>query len=171
MNNQYPVYTLINECHDCYKCLRNCPVKAIKIENGHASVIPEKCVACGNCVKVCPSNAKRVRSDIDKAKNLILAKKDVYVSLAPSWSGVFEHSPKKMIAILKALGFKNVSETALGAQEVSIKTAEILNKSEKGLFISSACPVVVDFIRRYRPEYIKCITDRKSTRLNSSHNA
>ncbi|MFR1672437.1 MAG: [Fe-Fe] hydrogenase large subunit C-terminal domain-containing protein [Candidatus Gastranaerophilaceae bacterium] len=158
MNNQYPVYTLINECHDCYKCLRNCPVKAIKIENGHASVIPEKCVACGNCVKVCPSNAKRVRSDIDKAKNLILAKKDVYVSLAPSWSGVFEHSPKKMIAILKALGFKNVSETALGAQEVSIKTAEILNKSEKGLFISSACPVVVDFIRRYRPEYIKSIT-------------
>ena len=158
MNNQYPVYTLTNECHDCYKCLRNCPVKAIKIENGHASVIPEKCVACGNCVKACPSNAKRVRSDIDRAKNLILAKKDVYVSLAPSWSGVFEHSSGKMIAILKKLGFKGVSETALGAQEVSVKTAEILNKSEKGLYISSACPVVVDFIRKYRPEFIDCIT-------------
>lgn len=45
-----------------------------------------------------------------------------------------------MIAILKALGFKNVSETALGAQEVSIKTAEILNKSEKG-FIYFKCMV------------------------------
>ncbi len=158
MNNQYPVYTLTNECHDCYKCIRNCPVKAIKIENGHASVIPERCVACGNCVKSCPTNAKRVRNDIAKAKNLILAKKEVYVSLAPSWSGVFEHSPKKMITILKKLGFKEVSETALGAQEVSIKTAEILNSAEKGLFISSACPVVVDFIKHYRPEFIKCIT-------------
>lgn len=158
MNKQYPVYTLTNECHDCYKCIRNCPVKAIKIENGHASVIPERCIACGNCVKCCPANAKRVRSDIDKAKNLILAKKDVYVSLAPSWSGVFEHSPKKMIAILKALGFKGVSETALGAQEVSIKTAEILNNAEKGLFISSACPVIVDYIKLYRPEFINCIT-------------
>lgn len=158
MNNQYPVYTLTNECHDCYKCIRECPVKAIKIENGHASVIPEKCIACGSCVKACPSNAKRVRSDIDKAKNLILAQKDVYVSLAPSWRASFENSAQKMIALLKQLGFKDVSETALGAQEVSIKTAQMLNSSEKGLFISSACPVIVDYIRLYKPEYTKYIT-------------
>ena len=158
MNNQYPVYTLSNECHDCYRCVRECLVKAIKIENGHASVIPEKCIACGHCVKACPSNAKRVRVDIDKAKNLILAQKDVYVSLAPSWSGVFEYSPEKMISLLKKLGFKDVSETALGAQEVSIKTAQMLNEAEKGLFISSACPVIVDFVRLYHPEFTKYIT-------------
>lgn len=158
MNKQYPVYTLVNECHDCYKCIRECPVKAIKIENGHASVIPEKCIACGNCVKACPSNAKRVRNDIDKAKNLILAKKDVYVSLAPSWRASFENSAEKMIALLKQLGFKDVSETALGAQEVSIRTAQMLNNSERGLFISSACPVIVDYIRLYMPEFTKYIT-------------
>jgi len=158
MNNQNAVYTLINECHDCYRCIRECPVKAIKIENGHASVIPEKCIACGNCVKACPSNAKRVRTDIDKAKNLIRAQKDVYVSLAPSWRASFENSAEKMIALLKQLGFKDVSETALGAQEVSIKTAQMLNETEKGLFISSACPVIVDYIRLYMPEFTKYIT-------------
>ena len=158
MNNQYPVYTLTNECHDCYKCIRECPVKAIKIENGHASVIPEKCIACGNCVKTCPSNAKRVRCDIDKAQALIRAQKDVYVSLAPSWRASFENSAEKMIALLKQLGFKEVSETALGAQEVSIKTAQMLNNAEKGLFISSACPVIVDYIRKYMPEFTKYIT-------------
>ena len=158
MNKQYPVYTLVNECHDCYKCIRECPVKAIKIEDGHASVIPEKCIACGNCVKACPTNAKRVRNDIDKAKNLILAQKDVYVSLAPSWRASFENSAEKMIAVLKRLGFKDVSETALGAQEVSIKTAQILNNSDRGLFISSACPVIVDYIRLYMPEFTKYIT-------------
>lgn len=158
MNSNNPVYTLSNECHDCYKCIRECPVKAIKIENGHASVIKERCIACGNCVKTCPSNAKRVRTDVDKAKNLIRAQKDVYVSLAPSWNGVFEITPEKMISVLKKLGFKGVSETALGAQEVSIKTAEMLNNAEKGLFISSACPVIVDFIRKYHPEYTDCIT-------------
>lgn len=63
-----------------------------------------------------------------------------------------------MIALLKQLGFKDVSETALGAQEVSIKTAQMLNSSEKGLFISSACPVIVDYIRLYKPEYTKYIT-------------
>lgn len=158
MNSTYPVYTLTNECHDCYKCIRECPVKAIKIENGHASVIPEKCVACGNCVKTCPSNAKRVRNDIDKAKNLILAQKKVYASLAPSWRASFENSAEKMIALLKKLGFQDVSETALGAQEVSIKTTQILNNSDKGLFISSACPVIVDYIKMYKSEFTKYIT-------------
>lgn len=158
MDSQYPVYTLVNECHDCYKCIRECPVKAIKIEDGHASVIPSRCIACGNCVKACPSNAKRVRTDIDKVKNLLLAQKRVFVSLAPSWNGVFDYSPYKMISILKRLGFAEVSETALGAQEVSIETAKMLNEAEKGLFISSACPVIVDFIRLYHPEFIDNIT-------------
>lgn len=162
MDKQNPVYTLINECHDCYKCVRQCPIKAIKIENGHASVISQKCIACGTCVKACPSNAKRVRNDIDKVKNLILAKKDVYVSLAPSWSGVFDYKSSKIIAILKKLGFKGVSETALGAQQVSIKTTEILNNAENGLFISSACPAIVDYIRLYRPEFAKFITQTAS---------
>lgn len=165
MNKQNAVYTLINECHDCYKCVRQCPVKAIKIENGHASVLGSKCIACGNCVKACPSNAKRVRADIDKVKNLMLAQKDIYVSLAPSWSGVFDYKPHKMITILKKLGFKGVSETALGAQEVSIKTAEMLNKSECGLFISSACPVIVDYIRLYNSKFSKCIVPIASPAL------
>lgn len=165
MDKQNPVYTLINECHDCYKCVRKCPVKAIKIENGHASVLAEKCIACGKCVNACPSNAKRVRSDLDKVKNLLLAQKDIFVSLAPSWSGVFDYKAEKMITILKKLGFKGVSETALGAQEVSIKTAELLNKSEKGLQISSACPVIVDYIRLYKPNFTKHIAPIASPAL------
>lgn len=165
MNKGNPVYTLINECHDCYKCVRECPVKAIKIENGHASVLSEKCIACGNCVKACPSNAKRVRSDIDKVKTLFLAQKDVYVSLAPSWPGVFDYKPAKIITVLKKLGFKGVSETALGAEEVSIKTAEILNNAEKGLFISSACPAIVDYIRLYNPKFTKYIVPIASPAL------
>lgn len=158
MTKQHPVYTLTNECKDCYKCVRHCPVKAIKIENDHASVISEKCISCGHCVQVCPTNAKCVRTDLEKVKNLFIAKKDVYVSLAPSWRSVFENSEKKMIAILKKLGFKEVSETALGAQEVSIHDSEILNNMDKGLLISSACPVIVDYIRLYKPEFSKYIT-------------
>ena len=158
MNSNNPVYTLSNECHDCYKYIRECPVKASKIENGHASVIGERCIACGSCVKACPAGAKRVRTDIDKAKALIRAQKDVCVSLAPSWRASFENSAQKMIALLKQLGFKDVSETALGAQEVSIKAAQMLNSSENGLFISSACPVIVDYIRLYMPEFTKSLT-------------
>ncbi len=165
MDKLYPVYTLNNECHDCYKCVRECHVKAISVKNGHASVMSDKCIACGNCVKTCPNNAKRVRDDVEKVKNLFRAGAEVYVSLAPSWRGIFEHSSSKMIAILKKLGFKGVSETALGAQEVSIETAKIMNEQTKGLFISSACPVVVDYIRLYNPKFTKNIVPIASPAL------
>ena len=162
---QYPVYTLKNECNDCYKCIRECHIKAIRINNGSASVIDDKCIACGHCVTICPAGAKRVRSDIDVVKTLILAGQKVYVSLAPSWAGVYNLSKEKMIAVLKKLGFTGVSETALGAQEVSIETAKILNNADKGLFISSACPVIDDYIRLYKPEFAKNITPIASPAL------
>lgn len=162
---QYPVYTLKNECNDCYKCIRGCHVKAIRIQQGSASVINEKCVACGHCVQICPAGAKRVRNDIDIVKTLILAGKDVYVSLAPSWAGVYDIPKEKMIATLKKLGFKGVSETALGAQEVSIQSAKILNNADKGLFISSACPVIDDYVRLYKSDFAKCITPIASPAL------
>ncbi len=165
MTNCYSVYTLKNECLDCYKCVRECHIKAIKIQDGSASVIKEKCIACGHCVTVCPSGAKKVRNDIDKVKTLIKAQKKVYVSLAPSWAGIYDLTPDKMIATLKKLGFYAVSETALGAQEVSIKCAEILNNGENGLYISSACPVIVDYIKLYKPELAKNIVNVASPAL------
>ena len=161
MSKLYPVYTLKNECNDCYKCIRECHIKAIRIQGGSASVMDDKCIACGHCVTICPAGAKRVRNDIDTVKTLLLAGKKVYVSLAPSWAGVYNISKEKMIAVLKKLGFAGVSETALGAQEVSIETAKLLNKESSGLFISSACPVIDDYIRLYKPEFAKNITQEK----------
>jgi len=165
MEKTYPVYTLKNECNDCYKCIRDCHVKAIRIQGGSASVINQKCIACGHCVTICPVGAKKVRNDIDKVKSLLLTGKKVYVSLAPSWAGVYNFSKEKMIATLKKLGFAGVSETALGAQEVSIQTAKMLNRAGAGLYISSACPVIDDYIRLYKPDFVNNITPIASPAL------
>ena len=165
MEKTYPVYTLKNECNDCYKCIRDCHVKAIRIQGGNASVINDKCIACGHCVTICPVGAKKVRNDIDKVKALLLTDRKVYVSLAPSWAGVYNFGKEKIIATLKKLGFAGVSETALGAQEVSIQTAKILKEAKSGLFISSACPVIDDYVRLYKPEFAKYITPIASPAL------
>ncbi len=151
-NQNAAVYTLFNECQDCYKCVRRCPVKSIRVQDGHACVLSEKCITCGRCVAPCPSHAKRIRNDIEAVRRLINSKKDVYVSLAPSWRASFQCISRQLIATLKKLGFKGVSETALGAQQVSIETAKILNSMDKGLLISSACPVIVKYIRLYKPQ-------------------
>ena len=63
-----------------------------------------------------------------------------------------------MIASLKKLGFAGVGETAIGAQAVSDALALELKDFKSGLKISSACPVVDDFICKYMPEFAPCIT-------------
>lgn len=52
------VFTVKDLCRVCYTCVRECPVKAIKIINGQAEVINERCIGCGNCFMVCSQGAK-----------------------------------------------------------------------------------------------------------------
>jgi len=152
MTEQGPVYTERTECQDCYRCIRECSVKAIKVASGYASVIPELCVCCGHCVAACPHSAKKVRSDRGVVERLLASGDPVVVSLAPSYISEFEDlRPAQIIAALKRLGFTAVSETALGAQEVSAHLAEDLRNRKNGVRISSACPVAVEYIQKYQP--------------------
>ncbi len=151
MNFLNPIFTEKRECQDCYKCVRNCPVKAIKVEGGYASVVPELCIFCGHCVEVCPNGAKKVRDDLASARQLLTLKKSVFVSLAPSYVTEFPGvKPAQMIAALKQLGFAGISETALGAQQVSAQAAALLRQNPERVLASSACPTVVAYLQKHR---------------------
>ena len=163
-----PVYTEIAECRDCYKCLRQCKVKAICIQEGHARIIPEACIQCGHCVRICPVNAKKVRNDLERVRLLLKLKKKTIVSLAPSFVSEFpDYSSEQVIAGLKALGFSDVSPTALGAQEVSAAVAKLI-EDKPGLYLSSACPVITDLVQKYYPELKDNITNVYSPLLAHS---
>jgi len=159
MDAQPPIYTENTKCRDCYKCVRECPVKAIQVTNEVASIMLERCVFCGTCVNVCPVGAKKIRNDVGRAKLLLRQKGRVIVSLAPSYVSEFRGLEEgKLVHALKKLGFWAVSETALGAQEVSKACAEEMDKNVARPYISTACPTAVELVRRYHPEYIPCLT-------------
>ena len=159
MNYLNPIFTEKRECQDCYKCVRNCPVKAIKVEGGYASVVPELCIFCGHCVEVCPNGAKKVRDDLAHARQLLTLKKNVFISLAPSYVAEFPGAqPAQLIGALKKLGFAGVSETALGAQQVSAQAAALLQKNPARVLASSACPTVVAFLQKHRANGAELLT-------------
>jgi len=159
MNSQVPIYTEKTQCQDCYKCVRQCPVKAIRVQDGSAAVMPERCVYCGTCVNVCPVGAKKVRDDLFRAKLLVKRRTTVLASLAPSYVSEFPGVPAAaLIHAIRALGFSGVSETALGAQEVTAACAAELARNPTGLTISSACPTAVEFIRKYHPERLPAVS-------------
>ncbi|MGE4564395.1 MAG: [Fe-Fe] hydrogenase large subunit C-terminal domain-containing protein [Victivallaceae bacterium] len=159
MNHDFPIFTVENSCQDCYKCVRYCPCKAIRVTGGRAAVIPELCVSCGRCVQVCPAGAKKIRPDMSRARYLLGRGKKVYASLAPSFVSFFRDLPReKLIAGLLKLGFAGVSETALGAEIVSAESARLLETAEPGIYLSSACPAAVEYFRKYTPRYAARIT-------------
>jgi len=161
-----PIYTETTECQDCYKCIRYCPVKSIKVEEGHARVLVDDCILCGNCFLKCPVGAKKIRNDLPRAQRALQDHNNVVLSLAPSFAGEFPGvSASVLIRAIKMLGFKAVSETALGAQEVSRHTREVLYNAEKGVFISSACPTMVEYIKKHKAEYSSCVIDHLSPLL------
>lgn len=158
-----PVYTEPENCQDCYKCVRECPVKAIRIENNKANIIDERCVYCGHCTRVCPTKAKKIRDGLTQARLTLRRNPKVYLSLAPSYIGEFPHvSYATLVKAIKELGFSGVSETALGAEMVSDKTTGFLAEAKKNIYISSACPVVVEYIRKYAGAYVNQITPVQS---------
>lgn len=155
-----PVYTEPENCQDCYKCIRECPVKAIMVEGNKASIIEERCIYCGHCTQVCPTGAKKVRDGLTRARHTLSRHPGkVYMSLAPSYVSEFGDVPLSgLIAAIRSLGFAGVSETALGAEVVSAKTEQYVGEAEGNVHISSACPVVVEYIRKYVVPYVDNIT-------------
>ncbi len=159
MMNTKPIYTIENDCKDCYKCIRNCPSKAIKVTEQKASILDERCIYCGLCVSICPAGAKQVREGVSRVKQLLNDNKPTVISLAPSYRTEFNNiSEEKLLKGLAALGFNYISETALGAQVVTEHTEQFLKARDKGVFLSSACPGVVELIKKYYPELLLNIT-------------
>src|SRR5208283_1387821 len=98
---------------------------------------PDLCIMCGLCVLACPHSAKQVRDDLPDAKALLTSGRKVIASLAPSfvaqYSGV---RSAQLIHALKRLGVFAVSETALGAQQVSATVFSLMHKKPKQIWIS-----------------------------------
>jgi iron only hydrogenase large subunit-like protein/uncharacterized Fe-S cluster-containing protein len=141
-------------CKNCFKCLRECPVKAISFKNDQAEIMREECLICGHCLTVCPQNAKEVRNDVGAVKALLSGDKKVYASVAPSFVGAFGGSFEYFEAALKKFGFYAAEETAVGAQAVALEYDRLMGSGRYPSLISTACPTVVKLVEKYHPEVI-----------------
>lgn len=145
-------------CKNCYKCIRTCPVKAIRMKNNQAEIVEQRCITCGTCLTVCPQNAKTVKSDVEKVKKLLSENKDVAASIAPSFAGAFyfQHYGQ-VVSALKKLGFAAVYQTSMGARLIARDYAGHYNDKGKSNIITTACPAINYLIQKYYPELINCM--------------
>lgn len=56
------------KCITCGACVSICPVGAIKIVDGKATINPKKCIKCNSCAQFCPVGAIEIEMN-DASKN------------------------------------------------------------------------------------------------------
>ena len=140
------------KCKHCYKCVRNCEVKAIMIKDGRAEIMPDKCILCGKCLQICPQSAKQLVSDLGLVKSWIMSGQKVVVSIAPSYMGLLKFNTIGQVkAALKKLGFADVRETSEGAALVTEEYTRLLQEGKMENIITTCCPSVNDLIEIYYP--------------------
>lgn len=144
-----------SNCRNCYKCIRHCPVKAIRFSGNQAYIIHDECIYCGQCFVACPQNAKEITSELEKVKVLLQSGAPVIASLAPSFVANYDGAGiGAMRKALKALGFFDVEETALGATIVKREYERMLKEDRRDVLISSSCHAVNLLIQKYFPDLL-----------------
>lgn len=151
------VFTVKDRCRVCYTCVRECPVKAIKIINGQAEVINERCIGCGNCIIVCSQEAKCFLKTTTETSNLFKDNNNVVAIVAPSFPAEFPEIAdyRQFVGMVRALGFSRVCEVAFGADMVAIEYKKLHEQNKNGGSISSDCPAIVFFIEHYHPNLVE----------------
>ncbi len=143
------VETIPYLCKRCYSCIRECPAIAIRVENGQAVVIQERCISCGHCVTVCSQNAKRINSDLDLVVNEIIPTGKAVAIIAPSFPASFTNDYLKVPSALREAGFSMACEVAFGSDLVSPVYKLEIESNGKQTIISSACPAIYNYIEKY----------------------
>ncbi len=145
-------------------CAAACGVDAIHTdENGKADIDYDKCVSCGMCLVNCPFGAISDKSQIFQVIRAIQAGEKVYAAVAPAFVGQFgpKVTPGKLRAAMKAQGFTDVFEVAIGADLCATQEAiDFVNEvPDKIPFMgTSCCPAWSVMAKKMFPEYANCIS-------------
>lgn len=149
-----------SNCKNCYKCIRNCPVKSIRFSGNQAYIIDNECILCGHCFVVCPQDAKQIVDETEKVKVMISNEEAVYASIAPSFTANYKGvGINAMRTALKKLGFADADETAKGAAVVKTEYDRMINEDGRDVLISSCCHSVNLLIQKYYPKELWCLAD------------
>ena len=141
-------------CHSCHKCIRHCPLKAIRFSGNHARIVPDDCIWCGLCYAACPQDNKEIFSERYAVEGMLHSGARVVASLAPSFTAQYPGAGLADVQrALAKLGFAAAEETAVGATAVKDEYNRLLAEG-CDVLISSCCHAVNLLVQKYFPDLL-----------------
>lgn len=152
------IYTT-DSCVGCNKCIKGCPAIGANIsvdgkEGSRITVDGSKCIHCGNCLKNCAHDARRFNDDLDELIKELDAGTPIVLMIAPSFFLSYSEKAPQILALLRDMGFMAIYDVSFGANITTWASVKYMKESGTTGLISSACPVVVDYIQKYKPSLI-----------------
>ncbi len=144
------------KCIGCTRCVRVCPVSAIRLRDGKVERYTQRCISCGQCIKVCPVGAiQSVYDDFDQLlqdsrfKYRVALLSNVFIGQLPP-----KVDYKMATDALLRLGFDRVIDENMITGVMAPIFAKKLNQAKIRPLISSNCPAIVRLIRFKYPSLL-----------------
>ncbi len=142
------------KCVGCTNCIKNCHTEAIRVQNGKAKIMDERCIDCGQCLTVCPHHAMVAVTTPQSSR------REFKYNIAVPSSTLYAQFRNltdlgDVYAALYALGFDAIYEEAKAAEILAEAMNRYLRTSDAVYpVISCSCPVVPRLITAMYPNLI-----------------
>lgn len=160
-----------SKCVACNNCIRVCPsVEANSVEhdeNGKPvfNINPDKCIRCGACVKVCSHKARGYTDDTERFWADLKNGTRIIAICAPAVKVSFDGCWRNVLDILKKNGVEKIFDVSFGADVCTWGHIRYLEKNPKAKLISSPCPAIVNYIKKFCHDALKHLSPVMSPML------
>ena len=163
--------THLEKCVGCNKCIAKCNVQAniaFQYEGQNKVKVDQfRCIHCGACIQVCDHGARKFADDVEEFFSDLKQGIPISVIAAPSIRFNFPNY-KRFFGYLKSLGVKLIYDVALGADITTWAYLKTITQQNLDSVIAQPCPVIVNYIQKYRPELIEKLAPIHSPMMSSA---
>lgn len=160
-----------SKCVACNNCVRVCPsIGANSVEhdeNGKPvfNINEQQCIRCGACVKVCSHKARGYTDDTDRFWADLKSGAKIIAVCAPAVKVSFDGCWRNVLDILKKNGVEKIFDVSFGADICTWGHIRYMEKNPKSKLISSPCPSIVNYIKKFCHDALKSLSPVMSPML------